>query len=135
MNNRLHRADFPTMSHVASADFTSFVSTPTNPISLPKPTVGLSGSYLKADHKYFCIWACTYRIPYFIIIIIFLVRCLNPFQQMLHQLAKYRLINILTYFCKNRISENFNHEYPFICSFLYFLHFKINKIQHWKTKY
>lgn len=49
----IHRADFPTMSHVASGDFTSFVSTPTNPISLPKPTVGLSGGYLKADHKYF----------------------------------------------------------------------------------
>lgn len=49
----IHRADFPTMSHVASADFTSFVSTPTNPIFLPKPTVGLSGSYLKADHNIF----------------------------------------------------------------------------------
>lgn len=64
----------------------------------------------------------------------FLGSLFEPLSTMLHQLAKNRLINIITYFCKNRISEKFNHIMLSVL-FFYFLHFKINKIQHWKTKY
>ncbi len=72
----LHRIDFPTMWHVASGDSTSFVSSPTNPISLPKPAVGLNGGSLKADHKYFAFGLAHTQ---FLIYVILLVRCLYPF--------------------------------------------------------
>lgn len=60
------------MSHVASGDFTSFVSSPTNPISLPKLTAGLNGGSLKAGHKY--LLAHTQFLIYLVILI---VRCLS----------------------------------------------------------
>jgi len=91
------------MSHVASADFTSFVSTPTNPISLQSPQ---NQWELFERLTHIANILGLHQIPYFIIIIIFLVRCLNLFQQCY---TKYRLTNI------NSAKENL-----IISSYLFF---------------